>query len=578
VSAAATAAAGQGAALTRLADNGGGFGPAAAGTFVAETEAMAREGVLGVWPYSVRKDATATQRRLRQAREFVAAKDHLTGEATTPSARGLNALGREAVPAAPSVQFLPLEKPPLTAAQAAAMDMVARELAAVEREEAEALAALSRHTAEHRAAQAELARFAARVAQARKNTKLRRAPPSALAPPPPPPLFQETAKAHARAAAKAQWRAAQESVAMAAAADAHAAAAAQHEAARRTHAEVDASARAARDQASQGARDTAAAAAAAAARRAAAQAQERLDDAAQQSRARQVLVECPGCGAVLELAKLPRHQRDACANRKVPCKNFEYGCPCLVRVRDRARHEDASSLVRPRSCLWFGGPEHAARVALDEQDVAPPWTAEYWVWRPRAPEAAVALVGKALELGALFRGLFAQMADTKFRVDALEQSLVANVSHAPSPSPSTAAAAAPAAAKGLDRAAQLDADAARAAAALQAANATKRAAAVLLAANDEYREVAVRVAAARCAYVDVLAAAGRRLAEADAEVEDAAADAGQGTGHRRTQLQGFQRAGFKPAPTWRTRSFRCSCSTRPTRSPPPPKRPRSRRP
>lgn len=43
---------------------------------------------------------------------------------------------------------------------------------------------------------------------------------------------------------------------------------------------------------------------------------------------------------------------------------------------------------------------------------------------------------------------------------------------------------------------------------------------LLLAANDEYRKFAVRVAALRAGYVDMLAAAGRRLAEADNELED----------------------------------------------------------
>lgn len=42
-----------------------------------------------------------------------------------------------------------------------------------------------------------------------------------------------------------------------------------------------------------------------------------LDEAASASRARRVLVECPGCGLVMELMKLPRHQKEECENRKV---------------------------------------------------------------------------------------------------------------------------------------------------------------------------------------------------------------------------------------------------------------------
>ena len=80
---------------------------------------------------------------------------------------------------------------------------------------------------------------------------------------------------------------------------------------------MDAAARAARLLEGKDEREAAAAAAAALERAAAAAKQQAEDHAAAMSRARRVLVECPGCGEVLELMKLPRHQREDCENRKV---------------------------------------------------------------------------------------------------------------------------------------------------------------------------------------------------------------------------------------------------------------------
>ena len=83
-------------------------------------------------------------------------------------------------------------------------------------------------------------------------------------------------------------------------------------------------------------------------RRVEAQRRAQMEAAAARSRARRVAVECPGCGAIMAMRLLPKHMRDECENRKVPCKNFAFGCPCMVRVRDRGTHEDASHLMRPR--------------------------------------------------------------------------------------------------------------------------------------------------------------------------------------------------------------------------------------
>jgi hypothetical protein len=153
----------------------------------------------------------------------------------------------------------------------------------------------------------------------------------------------------------------------------------------------------------------------------------------------------------------------------------------------------------------------------------------------------VALVEKALALREVFVGLFETMADTKFRVDSLEQKLASSVMSMASQASSgrSAGRKGKGGGSGLEKKKEKgggggrskkkgggkkggsdsdDEDEEDGAAAAKAA--TKGAADLLLAANDEFRKVAVRVAAVRAGYVDLVSAAGRRLAEADAELEE----------------------------------------------------------
>lgn len=107
------------------------------------------------------------------------------------------------------------------------------------------------------------------------------------------------------------------------------------------------------------------------------------DELAKQFLARQVRVDCPLCGASVVAALLRKHY-ETCGNRLVPCKNAALGCTTMVRPLNREWHENADHLLRPRPCLAMPG----CVVALDEDDVVAPWTAEFWIWRPSAETAA----------------------------------------------------------------------------------------------------------------------------------------------------------------------------------------------
>lgn len=140
---------------------------------------------------------------------------------------------------------------------------------------------------------------------------------------------------------------------------------------------------------------------------------------------RQVQIECPVCGDLIPAGLLRKHRSQVCRNRLVPCKNAIHGCPVLVRPINRAWHEKADHLLRPRSCLQLPGPfalvdrptKDAMRdddfqrkfpcghVAIDEDDVQAPWTAEYWLWRPSAATALCANASATLQHRALWHAI-----------------------------------------------------------------------------------------------------------------------------------------------------------------------------
>jgi hypothetical protein len=100
-----------------------------------------------------------------------------------------------------------------------------------------------------------------------------------------------------------------------------------------------------------------------------------IEERAANARSRHGEVECPNCGEPVVQMWLAKHLVSTCINRKVPCRNWELGCPAMVRLRDRATHETVDHLLKPRPCLKFTG--NTGYIDLGEaEDIRPPWTAE----------------------------------------------------------------------------------------------------------------------------------------------------------------------------------------------------------
>ena len=96
------------------------------------------------------------------------------------------------------------------------------------------------------------------------------------------------------------------------------------------------------------------------------------------SKLRQELVACSGCGEKIPLSNMRQHE-DHCSNRYVPCRNHALGCSFNVRMADRAIHEHVDGSAFRRSCLYLG--PGGAHVNINEDDMSPPWTVEFWVYR-----------------------------------------------------------------------------------------------------------------------------------------------------------------------------------------------------
>lgn len=109
---------------------------------------------------------------------------------------------------------------------------------------------------------------------------------------------------------------------------------------------------------------------------------------ATRAREKNTLVVCKECGLSVKLRSLDLHWRGECVSRVVSCKNTAHGCKARLRWRDRHLHEDFMALSRDRSMLQFqiGGMSYIAVQGTSGPDLAPPWTAEYFVWMVEAEE------------------------------------------------------------------------------------------------------------------------------------------------------------------------------------------------
>merc|ERR1712196_426026 len=116
-----------------------------------------------------------------------------------------------------------------------------------------------------------------------------------------------------------------------------------------------------------------------------------------------------------------KHDKFFCSNRKVRCRNFELGCPCLVRLSTRHLHEQIEHLTGPRSCIKLGGGQ--SFIALNDEDLEPPYTVEYWLFKARRDEATVQLLGRLLDLRIKYYEAKDNTHEFKNRVETLERQL-----------------------------------------------------------------------------------------------------------------------------------------------------------
>lgn len=79
--------------------------------FRQELDEMERDGTINVWPYRARKDLSISQRRLQNARAYVADRDNKSSS-TQEESHNISS-----PPPAQNVKFLPVSKPVLTEAQ-----------------------------------------------------------------------------------------------------------------------------------------------------------------------------------------------------------------------------------------------------------------------------------------------------------------------------------------------------------------------------------------------------------------------------------------------------------------------------
>lgn len=133
-------------------------------------------------------------------------------------------------------------------------------------------------------------------------------------------------------------------------------------------------------------------------------------------------VQCSGCGYSVVLQHLSRHHREKCPNRRVPCKNWELGCPAMLRLSAMEDHLKVDRLLDPRACLAFDGGR--AYIALGENDRKPPWTAEMWVWRPGLVESTREKARTALKALWDFQRARGKLAVSERRLALLEPLLI----------------------------------------------------------------------------------------------------------------------------------------------------------
>lgn len=144
-------------------------------------------------------------------------------------------------------------------------------------------------------------------------------------------------------------------------------------------------------------------------------------------------IQCPNCGQIMQLYELRKHERESCPNRLVPCRNHHLGCNVRVRLGERHQHELVDGQKHARIALYLRG--HGSHLGIEEDDLASPWTAEYWILRSSAEESAKTQLRNIILQ--LFQYNLAYSAETTIRLQVM--SLVAELrSEIPTESPEDA--------------------------------------------------------------------------------------------------------------------------------------------
>eukprot|EP00968_Pinguiococcus_pyrenoidosus_P002234 scaffold115_cov241-Pinguiococcus_pyrenoidosus.AAC.21 len=110
---------------------------------------------------------------------------------------------------------------------------------------------------------------------------------------------------------------------------------------------------------------------------------------------RRRLQQCPQCGVQVESGRLARHLHTECEGRLVRCKNWEFGCGAIVRLRDMRVHCDVSGIMRARPALEMLGGD--SQVVIREASSSGPCTVEFWVYRPLCNRQAALHTRTALQ-------------------------------------------------------------------------------------------------------------------------------------------------------------------------------------
>lgn len=159
--------------------------------------------------------------------------------------------------------------------------------------------------------------------------------------------------------------------------------------------------------------------------------EKRKEELIARSKMRREVVQCSGCGEDVQLIDLKKHNAEECINRKVPCRNALLGCNVMVRLRDRKLHEHVDGKAVPKPCLYING--GYGHVSINEDDITPSWTMEFWIYRPSVLESAKNYLRECRRLCGLYHeaaiaehNIKAQLTQCKQRLESVTEAMHAD--------------------------------------------------------------------------------------------------------------------------------------------------------